>query len=520
MTRSPSSTLEERKSSPSFPVNASPLRTRQIQELESDWPLWIATLFPDYCTEPFADFHGELWSWLWNIRPRIRPKPFVAIWPRGTAKSTSAEIGVVSLGARRQRSYGLYICNTQEQADDHVANIAALLESPPLEAFYPDLAARAVGKYGNSKGWRRNRLRTASGLVVDAMGLDSAARGAKVENQRPDFIIIDDVDDESDSQDATAKKIKAITRKILPAGSSDVAVLAIQNLVHPDSVFSRLADGRADFLADRVVSGPFPAIEDFTYTAAEDGMYHITGGTATWPGQDLIRCQEIIWDIGITSFLSEYQHDVEPPPGGMFDHLIYKHCEWGQVPEMISVVVWIDPAVTDKDSSDSQGIQADGLGVDGKIYRLFSWEQRTSPQDAMYRGIKKAIELGAVEVGVETDQGGDTWDSVYREACGIILAEYVQNHLEPPSLPRFEWEKAGAGYGPKTHRASKMLAYYETGKFVHVEGTHLVLEKALRRFPKTKPLDLADAAFWSFNSLTKPPASVDEYRDNRLAGRR
>jgi phage terminase large subunit-like protein len=182
----------------------------------------------------------------------------------------------------------------------------------------------------------------------------------------------------------------------------------------------------------------------------------------------------------------------------MFDHLDFQRCEWGQVPDLVRTVVWVDPAVTDTDQSDSQGICAAGISSDGKVYVLWCWEQRTSPLDAMTRAIRKALELGASEVGVETDQGGDTWRSVYKEACDTITAE----RSDPVSFPPFRSEKAGAGFGPKAHRASKMLVSYETARIVHVYGTHEVLERALRRFPVTKPFDLVDSAFWAWHALT------------------
>lgn len=492
-----------------------PAATPEQAELEADWPLWLATLYPAYCREPFADYHCEFWDWLWAVRPGLRPRPQVNVWPRGAAKSTNAELGVVALGARRRRKYGLYVCRVQEQADDHVGNVAGMLESSAIAEFYPLMADRMVGKYGASRGWRRNRLRTASGFTLDGMGLDSAARGAKLDEQRPDFIILDDIDGELDSTPTVEKLIRVITRRLLPAGSSDAAVLAVQNLIHPESVFSRLVDGRADFLADRVVNGPVPAVEGLEYEQLGDGFV-ITAGRATWAGMDMRRCQEIVNDIGITAFLGECQHDVEAPPGGMFDHLIWSRIDADKVPNLVRVVVWVDPAVTNKDDSDAQGIQADGLGVDGKVYRLYSYEHRSSPLDTLTRAVRKAIELKADEIGVETDQGGDTWESVYREAVRVVAAE--DNYRG--NFPTFRSAKAGEGHGPKTHRAGKMLAYYERGRFVHVRGTHQVLERALRRFPKTKPFDLADAAYWSSFSLLGDPAGPMNYRDERMAGRR
>lgn len=454
-----------------------------------DWRAWLPKLFSPYLFAPFASYHEEFWEWVWGVERGSRPRPFVAVWPRGCAKSTSAELACVALAARQVRRYGLYVSETQERADDHVGNVAAMLESESVERYHPTLGERSVGKFGNPKGWRRNRLRTASGFTLDAIGLDSAARGAKVEAFRPDLMIFDDIDSELDGPAIVERKLTTLTRALLPAGAADLAIVGVQNLIHPDSVFARLVDGRAEFLADRILSGPHPALEGLAYEQRE-GRFVITAGEPTWEGMARARCQAVLDDVGLTSFLAEEQHEVEAPAGGMFDHLDFLHCEWRDVPTLTRVVVWVDPAVTDTDESDSHGIQADGIAADGTIYRLWSWEARTSPEDSLRRAIEKAVELKAECVGVETDQGGDTWKPTYREAARRIVG-----------APPFRSAKAGAGHGPKVHRAAQMLADYEKGRIVHVIGTHQALERALRRFPKTKPFDLTDAAYWSWHDL-------------------
>lgn len=494
-------------------------------EDEGDWEPWLRSLFPAEVKHAFAPHHEQFWEWVWSIEAGVRPDPFCAVWPRGGGKSSSAEMGVAALGARRVRRYGLYISATQDQADDHVSNVAGLLESDRLADRYPDMATRMVGKYGASKGWRRNRLRTSSGFSVDAMGLDSAARGVKLEDARPDFMVLDDLDKETDSPAATERKIKTLTRGVLPASSADCAILAIQNLVHENSVFARLVDGRADFLASRTVSGPVKALDAMAHEQV-GGRTVIVAGSPTWAGQSLARCQEQVDDWGITAFLGEAQHDVTAPPGGMFDHLSFAHCAPNAVPDLVRTVVWVDPAVTDKDTSDAHGIQADGIAADGTIYRLRSWEARTSPRDALRRAITIAIEVGADHVGVETDQGGDTWTSVYREAAQDVLDERVDEGMMEAAIPPFTSDKAGAGYGPKVHRASKMLADYErktkTGRpaIVHVLGDHAILEGALRRFPKTKPLDLVDTSFWSWTDLRNRRRGPIQSDYSGLRGRR
>jgi hypothetical protein len=498
-----------------------PATAAQIAALEADPLTWRATLFEKYLTDtqgrlvPDAPHHRRYWTWLWSIERGKRSPAFVGIWARGGAKSTNAELGTIAVGARRARRYAWYVSDTQDQADDHVETIGQMLESRQVATFYPDLAARRVGKYGSSRGWRRNRLRTRSGFTVDAIGLDRASRGVKDEEVRPDFFILDDIDDQDDTAAATEKKINTLTKTIIQAGSEDRAITAIQNLVKPGGVFDQLATGDADYLANRILSGPIPAIEDLTYETRitdEGPRIEITGGTPTWIGQDLARCQDDMNEVGITAWLQEAQHEVADPPGGMFDHidLASLRRQPEHIPPLTRVVCWVDPAVTKTDQSDAHAIHVAGIDGDretGTIWDLWSWEQRATPLASLKTAIREGARWGANYVGVETDQGGDTWKVVFRtakkraveeaEAAGDTDLAARIRHLA------FKEAKAGQGDQPKAHRASMMLADYERPGWtiLHAIGTHTLLERALKRFPKTKPLDLVDAKYWAWDDL-------------------
>jgi hypothetical protein len=278
----------------------------------SNWSFWLAFLFPNHFTAEFAPHHAELWQWLWSLTLGNAPDPgaFIAIWPRGAGKSTNAEAACACLAARGQRRYGLYLSGTQAQADKHVQSVGAMLGAEGIEQHYPDIARRKVNKYGHSQGWRGNRLYTHSGFLLDALGLDVDARGIKVDNQRPDFLIIDDVDSKHDTAGAVRKKIEILTSTIIPAGSRDLAILGIQNLIHRDSVFAQLADTRADFLLNRVISGPFPALRNFAYQREGTG-YVITSGEPTWPGQSLRDCERELNRIGPGAFIAECQQEIQ-----------------------------------------------------------------------------------------------------------------------------------------------------------------------------------------------------------------
>jgi hypothetical protein len=482
------------------------------------WDTWLRQEFPEYVTAPFAPHHIGLWEWIEALVPGIRPRPKVDIWSRGGAKSSTVELGCARVGRKLSRWFGLYVSKTQDMSDRHVQAIAGMFERLRID--------RALNEYGYSKGWTRQLLRTAHGFNLLAIGLDKGVRGVKLDELRPDFIVLDDVDDRHDTPAAVQKKIELITENILPAGSPDCAVLFVQNLIHNKSIASMLADGTAEFLLSRLPVVKEPAILDLTYELRhrDDGTpyYAITGGKPTWEGQNLAISEAQINDWGLTAFLREAQHEVEDPDGGMYSHLVYRRCAAEDVPPLARVAVWCDPAVTETDDSDSHGIQCDGLGENSVLYRLVSWEQRTSPLDVLCRAFVIAIERGAECVGVETDQGGDTWHSVYNEAWRTLTMDEADlpADLDPRITahrarlealrasgkrvyqPPFRSAKAGSSGMSKAARGAQMLADYERGRIVHVLGTHIVLERGLRRFPKAKPFDLHDAAFWSWHYLT------------------
>jgi len=458
------------------------------------WPVWLAAILPDYCTAPFAEHHVEFWRWVWAIEPGLRPEAFVGIWARGGAKSTSAEAACVALGARRKRRYGLYLCDKQDRADDHVGNVASMVESERVELFYPGLASRQVGKYGNSRGWRRNRLWTSAGFVLDAIGLDTAARGVKLEEQRPDFLVIDDVDGLHDSTAETARKVGTLTQSIIPAGAPDLAILAIQNLVKRDGVFDQMATGRAEFLRRRILSGPIPAVTGLEVERGDDGLDHVTAGEATWEGQSLETVEEQINDWGYPAFLREAQHEVADAPGALWSQV---QIDASRVADELEVeveliVVSVDPSGGAGPGHDEQGIVAVGRGIDGHGYVLADWTCSLSPMGWGKRAVGLAIELGADAIVVEANYGQDMAGSTVQQAAEALVREgiaeagaYVGARVELISATASKEERARACAAryeekerPETWAAATM---HHVGAFPELEREMVTWEPQVSR---------------------------------------
>lgn len=261
--------------------------------------------------------HHRLWQWFDNLSPKKYQPAQIEGWPRGGAKTTTWQLCLAYIASKPElpRRYVLVVSETQDQADKLVNAVASLLENIGIE--------RSLSAYGHSKGWRRNQLRAANGFNVEGIGLDTAARGIKLEELRPDLIIFDDIDNQNDTPKTTEKKIRSITTSLIPALSSeDGAILFVQNLIIENGIMSMLVDGRADFLLDRVVGPVEPAVWGLEYEVVEreDGRksYKVTGGTPSWEGQSLAICEQMISKMGLGAFLRESQQEVKGADGVFF----------------------------------------------------------------------------------------------------------------------------------------------------------------------------------------------------------
>src|SRR5262249_5663269 len=149
---------------------------------------------------------------------------------------------------------------------------------------------------------------------VESIGLDTAVRGANIEFVRPDFIMPDNIDHLHDSHYVTEKNIETFTKSILFAGSNDKVVLGLQNLIHADSIFAQIADGRAQFLRKPYVSLVTALEGDFKYEERDTPrgrLFFITSGIPTWPeGLGIEQCEKEINDTSPAAFESECQHNV------------------------------------------------------------------------------------------------------------------------------------------------------------------------------------------------------------------
>ncbi|MES2462062.1 MAG: hypothetical protein V4671_15870 [Armatimonadota bacterium] len=290
-----------------------PVKSFPLPGADLDYREWISLNCPGAASSALAPHHERAWEWWEALQPGVKPPALIECWFRGAGKSTTVELALARQAVKAERRFALYISSTQKSANRHVGSVATTMQSVGIK--------RLVSVYGHSQGWKADMLRTHNGFNVLALGLDTAVRGIKLDEFRPDIIVLDDIDELGDSLEIVQGKFEILTQSLLNAGSVDVATAFFQNAIHQHSLMTGCIEGTKDMLRRRVQSPIVKAVENLVWekfvNAEGRTEYRILSGTANWPERKSLKvCEEEMNDQGIISFLRECQHDVTV--GGRF----------------------------------------------------------------------------------------------------------------------------------------------------------------------------------------------------------
>lgn len=293
---------------------------------------WLTTLFPFVFAGDFSDDHRRYWNHKWDVFQRLKrgervsPDELVTliILGRGMGKSTMAEVAALMRAAILSEGYLLYVCATDDQAREHIGNIKFLIEHPDsrLAEFYPALGEPKQQQGGNADTWNKDTFITASGAIFRAKGLQSSMRGLRVGTLRPNHIILDDIDDISDSVMVANNKLAIIKSSILPVAADNATIDFPQNLITEHSVLNQIHTGKTDALSERTTIGVTKA---FTSLDIDSRIDETTGrlrhtilptSVPSWIGFDIPKAQKFLNASGLDTFLAEYQNEIDRHKSG------------------------------------------------------------------------------------------------------------------------------------------------------------------------------------------------------------
>jgi phage terminase large subunit-like protein len=182
-----------------------------------------------------------------------------------------------------------------------------------------------------------------------------------------------------------------------------------------------------------------------------------------------------------------YAELLDDNPNALWQRSIIDENRKDKAPELMRVVVAIDPAVTSTEESDEAGIIIAGLGYDGHGYVLDDASIQASPDTWAGIAVNKYYDWEADRIVAEKNNGGDLVEMVIRTKDSNVSYRGV-------------WATRG-----KYVRAEPIAALYEQGKIHHI-GTFADLEDELCEWSPgdSKSPGRLDALVWALTELMLP----------------
>ena len=173
----------------------------------------------------------------------------VFMWPRGHAKSTHMDIFLplwLMFQPKRHISFMVVVGKSEDAADRLLGDIQAELE----------YNQRIIADFGEQKpaagNWQDGEFKAACGVKFLACGRGQSPRGLRDREARPDYIVIDDLDD--DELCRNDKRVHDLTDWVKEAlfGSLDVGrgrFIMVGNLISKNSVLFNIANTKGVHLS-------------------------------------------------------------------------------------------------------------------------------------------------------------------------------------------------------------------------------------------------------------------------------
>lgn len=232
-------------------------KDRRIRRMQKDYAAFCEYYFPHFLqlrdkvtgevvrTIYNAPFHNTAAAKVKNT-PNLKA---VFKWPRGHAKSTHFDIFMplwLMFQPKRLINFMVVVGKSEDSAVRLLSDIQAELE----------FNQRLIADFGEQKSigdWQEGEFTSQSGVKFLACGRGQSPRGLREREARPDYIVIDDLDD--DELCRNEKRVKDLTDWVKEAlfGALDVGrgrFIMVGNLISKTSVLANIAATKGVYVSE------------------------------------------------------------------------------------------------------------------------------------------------------------------------------------------------------------------------------------------------------------------------------
>ena len=211
-------------------------RDQRIDRARKDYAFFVKTYFPQLASKKCARFQLDAATYLKSHKETRA----LFEWARGHAKSSHLSLLIplwLKIQNPRQIRVMILVSKSEEMAIRLLSDLQAELEFN--QAFIHDF-----GEQIQSGSWADGEFTTKDGCFFIAVGRGQSPRGLKYRGKRPDYIIVDDIDD--DELIRNPRRITEALDWMLTAlvGTMEMGrgrFVMVGNRIGKDSILSRFA---------------------------------------------------------------------------------------------------------------------------------------------------------------------------------------------------------------------------------------------------------------------------------------
>lgn len=215
----------------------------RIRRARRDYNFFVEYYFPHYTDDPATGKHTACAPFQIEAANRVfRSRNYKGVekWARGHAKSTHFDIFIpmwLKIQEPRELNVMVLVGKSEENAKTLLGDLQAELQ----------FNRRYIADFGvqyNAGDWQEGRFVTADGCAFFARGRGQSPRGLRYRSRRPDYITIDDLDDDELCENES--RVKRLTNWVKEAlfGTLDGGrgrFIMVGNLISKNSVLAAMA---------------------------------------------------------------------------------------------------------------------------------------------------------------------------------------------------------------------------------------------------------------------------------------
>ncbi len=168
------------------------ISSSEVQALaKQDLDFLAALIMPLVFKYNFPAVYKEgVWMWLLNFVHQARTFPQLALGlPRGFAKSTLMKVYLIYCILFTNRKFILVVAATAKLAENILSDVVDMLEEPNIKNSFGDWK---IGIEKDTQALKKFGYRGRN-ITLAAAGAETSVRGLNIKNERPDVILMDDI---------------------------------------------------------------------------------------------------------------------------------------------------------------------------------------------------------------------------------------------------------------------------------------------------------------------------------------